>query len=202
MAVRAVIAALLGLGLGLGTGRWAHAAETGDGADGGRPRRPRRQPTLMVVAGAAARAATPARPATPGLVARPQLQARRPPALEPPQPISPTKVPYPKDAPPHDQPIVVRVKMLVGSDGLVQKVELVTHSLPVFDDAVVAAVRAFKFQPGRYGGKPVPVEINFTQTFQPPPPPPPAAERGHLWCRRCAGAWWRWALASRSRERS
>ncbi len=50
--------------------------------------------------------------------------------------------------------------------------------MPVFDDAVVAAVRAFKFQPGRYGGKPVPVEINFTQTFQPPPPPPPAAEQG------------------------
>ncbi len=98
--------------------------------------------------------------------------------LEPPQPLHPTTVPYPANAPAHEQPIVVRIKMSVGVDGAVHKVELLTHSLPVFDDAVVAAAQAFQFEPARYGGKPVPVEITFTQTFEPPPPPPPPAEEG------------------------
>ncbi|HWU90599.1 MAG TPA: TonB-dependent receptor, partial [Kofleriaceae bacterium] len=44
---------------------------------------------------------------------------------------------------------------------------------PPFDEAVVAAARAFHFEPARYGGNPVPVEITFTHTFVPPPPPPP-----------------------------
>ena len=102
-----------------------------------------------------------------------------PAALEPPQPLVPTTVPYPADAPPHDQPIVVRIKISVGADGTVQKVELLSHSLPVFDDAVVRAAQGFTFQPARYGGQPVPVEISFTHTFQPPPPPPaPVAEAG------------------------
>ena len=102
-----------------------------------------------------------------------------PAALEPPQPLVPTTVPYPADAPPHDQPIVVRIKISVGADGTVPKVELLSHSLPVFDDAVVRAARGFTFQPARYGGQPVPVEITFTHTFQPPPPPPaPTVDTG------------------------
>ena len=70
-----------------------------------------------------------------------------PAALEPPQPLVPTTVPYPADAPPHDQPIVVRIKISVGADGTVQKVELLSHSLPVFDDAVVKAAQAFTSPP-------------------------------------------------------
>jgi TonB family protein len=93
--------------------------------------------------------------------------------LEPPQPITAATVPYPADAPAHDERIVVRIKISVGVDGLVHKVELLSQTLPIFDDAVVAAAKAFQFKPARYGGKPVPVEINFTHTFEPPPPPPP-----------------------------
>jgi TonB family protein len=95
-----------------------------------------------------------------------------PAALEPPQPLVPTTVPYPADAPAHDEPIVVRIKISVAADGTVHKVELLSHSLPIFDDAVVKAAQGFTFQPARYGGQPVPVEITFTHTFQPPPPPP------------------------------
>jgi TonB family protein len=74
---------------------------------------------------------------------------------------------------------VVRIKISVGADGTVPKVELLSHSLPVFDDAVVRAARGFTFQPARYGGQPVPVEITFTHTFQPPPPPPaPTVDTG------------------------
>ena len=108
----------------------------------------------------------------------PEVSAEAAPTLEPPQPLSPTNVPYPAEAPEYDQPVVVRVKISVGADGLVHQVDLLTHSLPVFDDAVVAAARAFAFQPARYGSKPVPVEITFTHTFQPPPPPPSTEDEG------------------------
>jgi TonB family protein len=98
--------------------------------------------------------------------------------LIPPQPLRPATVPYPANAPPQDRPIVVRIKLSVGADGAVHKVELLSESLPVFDDAVVAAAKEFQFEPARYGGKPVAVEIAFTHTFQPPPPPPPPVEEG------------------------
>lgn len=99
--------------------------------------------------------------------------------LVPPQPLRPATVPYPENAPAHEQPILVKVKLAVGVDGKVQRVDLLEPSLPIFDDAVVAAAKAFAFAPARYGGKPVPVEITFTHTFQPPPPPPPpAADEG------------------------
>lgn len=101
-----------------------------------------------------------------------------PPGLDPPKAISQTEIVEPFGAPPHAEPIVVRVKMLVGVDGLVKKVELLTHSLPIFDDAVVHAVEKFRFEPGRYMGKPVPVEITYTHTFLPPPPPPAPPPQG------------------------
>jgi len=94
-------------------------------------------------------------------------------SFEPPHALGDTNVPYPAAAPAHDAPIAVTVKLLVDVTGAVKKVELVTPPRPVFDDAVVAAVRAFRFEPARYGGTPVPVEITFTHTFLPPPPPPP-----------------------------
>jgi hypothetical protein len=98
--------------------------------------------------------------------------------LVPPQPLHPTAVPYPENAPAHEQPVVVKVKLAVGVDGKVHRVDVLTESLPIFADAVVAAAKAFEFEPARYGGKPVPVEIIFTQTFEPPPPPPPPADEG------------------------
>ena len=95
------------------------------------------------------------------------------PVLEPPKPLTDTAVPYPAGAPPITRPLVVRVKILVGADGVVQKVELITHTEAVFDDAVVLAAQQFLFKPARWGGKPVPVEIAYSHTFLPPPPPTP-----------------------------
>src|SRR6185295_11458620 len=84
-------------------------------------------------------------------------------------------VPYPADAPPHTEPVEVTVKLTVDPTGKVSRVELIGEAHPVFDDAVIAAARAFEFDPATYDGKPVAVEITFTHTFLPPPPPPPAA---------------------------
>jgi len=94
------------------------------------------------------------------------------PSFEPPRLLSDRIVPPPPSAPPITSKVVVTVKLLVDVTGAVQKVEVKTPPQPPFDDAVVAAVKAFKFQPGRYAGAPVPVAITFTNTFLPPPPPP------------------------------
>ncbi len=91
--------------------------------------------------------------------------------FEPPVAKTATDVPDPPNAPPHDAPIVVTVKLLVGIDGRVAKVELVTAPQPPFDDAVIARVKTFEFEPGRVDGAPVAVEITFTHRFQPPSPP-------------------------------
>jgi TonB family protein len=96
------------------------------------------------------------------------------PSFEPPRALGGTNVPYPAAAPPQTAPVVVTVKLLVDTSGVVQKVEVRTPPHPIFDEAVAAAARAFRFAPARFGGTPVPVEITFTHTFLPPPPPPPA----------------------------
>ena len=79
-----------------------------------------------------------------------------------------------------------------------------TPPQPIFDDAVIAAAKAFAFEPGTYGGKPVPVEITFTHTFlppPPPPPPPPPARPARRERRCCAASSSSSARARRSRAR-
>lgn len=100
------------------------------------------------------------------------------PVLLPPKAITETTVAYPEDAPPHSQPVLVRVKLRVTVAGQVGKVELLTPPQAVFDDAVVRAAEKFTFSPATYGGKPVPVEITFSHTFLPPPPPPVVVDGG------------------------
>ncbi len=110
-------------------------------------------------------------PNTPTDAGAPPADAK--PAFEPPTAIGSTDVPYPANAPAHEAPIVVTVKLTVDVTGAVAKVDPITPPQPPFDEAVATAVKTFKFDPGRYGGNPVPVEITFTHTFLPPPPPPP-----------------------------
>jgi TonB family protein len=98
--------------------------------------------------------------------------------FEPPIAKGATTVAYPANAPAHTDPIVVTVKLTVDEHGVVSKVESITPPQPVFDEAVAAAAKAFVFEPGKFGGAPVVVEITFTHTFLPPPPPPPPAETG------------------------
>ena len=93
-------------------------------------------------------------------------------ALEPPRALTETTVAYPTAAPPHAAAVVVRVRLRVGADGRVQRVELLTPAQAVFDDAVLRAAEKFVFLPARWNGKAVPVDIAFAHTFLPPPPPP------------------------------
>jgi TonB family protein len=95
--------------------------------------------------------------------------------FEPPRALTDTAVPYPAAAPPINAPVLVTVKLLVDTTGAVTKVDLLTPPAPPFDEAVMTAARGFRFDPGRYGGKPVSVAITFTQKFLPRARPPAAA---------------------------
>jgi TonB family protein len=122
--------------------------------------------------------AAPAGDAAPPAAGAPPADAQQ--SFEAPKAITSTDVAAPADAPAIDRPVAVTVKLRVSSTGEVVKVELVTPPQPPFDDAVIAAAKQFRFEPARFGGKPVAVEITFTHTFVPPPPPPPtpSAEQG------------------------
>jgi TonB family protein len=98
--------------------------------------------------------------------------------LEPPTPLGDTNVPYPAGAPPQSGPVVVSVELVIDTQGVVQKVERTTPPQPVFDEAVVAAAKAFRFSPARNAGAPIVVQITFTHTFLPPPEPATSADAG------------------------
>jgi TonB family protein len=99
--------------------------------------------------------------------------------IDPPRPLTDTNVPYPPGAPPQTAPVVVAVDLVINPQGAVDKVVVTSPPHPVFDQAVVAAVKAFRFTPARENGTPIPVQIAFTHTFLPPPRPTPAtAEHG------------------------
>lgn len=95
------------------------------------------------------------------------------PVFEPPRAHS-VDVPYPAGAPPHTEPVAVTVKLTIDATGAVTRVDQVGPPQPVFDEAVLAAARSFRFDPATSGGRPVAVELTFTHTFLPPPPSPPA----------------------------
>jgi TonB family protein len=96
----------------------------------------------------------------------------------PPKALTSTDVPYPSTAPAITEPLAVTVKLRIDPTGAVTKVDLVTPPQPIFDDAVIAAVQQFKFDPGTYDGKPVAVAITFTHTFLPAPPTTPPTNAG------------------------
>ena len=135
----------------------------------------------LLLVPAIAFAQTPPGPVDAGVDAAPPTDAAAPPptdagtnpSFEPPKAIGSTDVAFPASAPAITANVAVTVKLLVDVNGNVTKVDLVSAPQPIFDDAVIAAAKAFAFQPATFGGKPVPVEITFTHTFTPPPPPPP-----------------------------
>ena len=116
---------------------------------------------LLPAAGLAQTAAQPAAP-TPA-----------PEALVPPRPLTATTVEYPAEATPITAPVTVKVKIVVDTAGTVKKVVAIPPLQPPFDDAVVRAAQAFRFEPATFKGKPVAVEILFSHTFLPPPMPLP-----------------------------
>ncbi len=69
----------------------------------------------------------------------------------------------------------VTLRLLVGTDGRVEKVDLVKPAGHGFDEAATAAARGFVFRPAEIDGKPGPVQVEFTQHFTWTAPPPTLA---------------------------
>lgn len=78
------------------------------------------------------------------------------------------------------EPVEVVVRLRVNIEGAVDSVELVRGAGAPFDEAVLHSAAQFRFQPGRYLGQPVPVDINYTQRFHPPPVRIPVADPADL----------------------
>jgi TonB family protein len=84
-----------------------------------------------------------------------------------PVPITALSIPRPSDAPPIATEVVVTVKIRIDEHGEVERVILIRGAGEPFDQAVLEGAARFFFEPGRYRGRPVPVDIDFTQRFLP-----------------------------------
>jgi TonB family protein len=59
---------------------------------------------------------------------------------------------------------MVRLRAIIGTDGSVQQLEVVSGNL-ILAQAAVAAVRQWHYEPTRLNGRAVEVETNITVTF-------------------------------------
>src|SRR5205823_6023387 len=69
----------------------------------------------------------------------------------------------------------VTLEIEIAADGTVSDARVVTPAGHGFDEAALAAVRAFTFSPAEVDGKPAPVRIQYTQHFVFEEPKAPAA---------------------------
>jgi TonB family protein len=93
------------------------------------------------------------------------------PTLTPPSPLGILQVDYPKDAPPIETSITIKVLLSIDKLGQVSKVELSAPSVaPQFEEAVLSGAKKFRFKPARWDDEAITVKVPFEQTFEPPPP--------------------------------
>lgn len=86
---------------------------------------------------------------------------------QPPVPRSRVAPEYPKAARAKGISGYVALSILVDEDGNVQQVEVLESNPPkVFEDAAVMAVRQWKFEPGKYKGKPVKTWVKQVIKFE------------------------------------
>ena len=86
---------------------------------------------------------------------------------EPPRPASRAAPSYPARARQDGQTGYVTVSFVVDIDGSAQDVHVVESEPPgVFDEAALAAVSAWTFEPGRQEGSPVAVRVRQTLRFE------------------------------------
>jgi TonB family protein len=103
-------------------------------------------------------------------------QPDAPPAqLSPPELVGFVAADYPPAALAAGKAATVSLEIVVDTEGHSTEVTVVTPAGDGFDEAAVAAARAFTWKPGQLGGIPVNVRIRYDYRFEPPAPPPPAA---------------------------
>ncbi|HEX9104204.1 MAG TPA: TonB family protein, partial [Polyangia bacterium] len=96
--------------------------------------------------------------------------------FEPPRLIERVAAVYPPDAARAGLTGAVTLELLVDAEGRVAEATVLAPAGHGFDEAALAAVRQFRFAPGRADGKPVPVKVTYRYSFtlKTAPPPTPA----------------------------
>ncbi len=87
------------------------------------------------------------------------------------------KAPYPESEKAHPQKVSVALVVAIGADGKVVDVSVVTTGGQAFDDAAVAAVKKFEFEPAEIDGQPAPVKIQYRYDFEIPVATPPPMKK-------------------------
>lgn len=101
-------------------------------------------------------------------------RAEEPPhELEAPKLVERVEAVYPSEALRERLPGEVVMVLLVDETGRVAEAHIKQAGGHGFDEAALAAVKQYRFSPGRYDGKPVPVEVTYRLRFEPPKPVEP-----------------------------
>ncbi len=135
-------------------------------------------------------AAPPASPApAPAQEGAPQApaEAGKPPALEPPKLVTFVQAEYPPEAAEQGLQARVIIELTILPDGSTKDLKVVEPVGHGFDEAALAAVKQFVFEPAKKDGKPIGARIRYPYLFEitveevepdPEGPPPPAALEG------------------------
>ena len=112
----------------------------------------------------------------------PAAQALTPPKLTK---LVPAHTPESAGTPPRTTPVDVDVEITIDATGLVTEARVPAPVGDGYDEAAVAAVKQFVFEPARRDGQAIPSRIKYRYVFEPPPPPPPTtgALEGHVMAR-------------------
>jgi TonB family protein len=97
------------------------------------------------------------------------------PALTPPKltKFVPAQAPESAGTPPRTTPVDVDVEITIDATGAVTEARVPAPVGDGYDEAAIAAVKQFVFEPARRGGQAIPSRIKYRYVFEPPPPPPP-----------------------------
>lgn len=95
-----------------------------------------------------------------------QHPASAEPCATPPHMINASAPIYPEDERRSGVQGTVVLSFVVGTDGLVQDIQIVESIGKAFDDAAVETVKKWRFTPGTYAGRSVPVHTRATLNFR------------------------------------
>lgn len=88
------------------------------------------------------------------------------PEVTSPRLLSTVSVPYPSGVPAKTIQGMTVLAMVIDANGIPAHIQLLHTHGEAFDEASIAAVKQSKFEPGKLGGKPVPVWIDVRVVFR------------------------------------
>jgi TonB family protein len=101
------------------------------------------------------------------------LEASHPDVVTPPALLARAEATYPPDALRAGLSGTVGLEVVVDDRGNVEDARVTTPAGHGFDDAALAAVRRFTFEPAKRNGAAMRSTVQLSYAFHPPPPPPP-----------------------------